>query len=162
MCVSVCKAACLYQTPKNKRRRRRKTSSTWESISCSCRRSSLLPEPSILCSSTREKCSMHLIDSFSCRVRITSWSKHTTWMLTCKSRLLTAWRVCAVYMIQAPCFWRSKTNQCTFQPCANRTQHINRAVIFVSMTKGCYRKNVCFVWPQKCSSKGLTTLWCFL
>lgn len=33
---------------------------------------SLLADPSDLCSSMREKCSMLLMDSFSCRVKITS------------------------------------------------------------------------------------------
>lgn len=42
-------------------------------ISCSWRSSSLLPRSSVLCSSVSEKCSMHLIDSFSCSVMITSY-----------------------------------------------------------------------------------------
>lgn len=45
---------------------------TWVNISCSCRSMSLLADPSDLCSSMREKCSMLLMDSFSCRVKITS------------------------------------------------------------------------------------------
>lgn len=47
---------------------------TWVNISCSCSSMSLLADPSDLCSSMREKCSMLLMDSFSCRVKITSWN----------------------------------------------------------------------------------------
>lgn len=53
--------------------RTRKVCLTWVSISCSCRSISLLAEPSALCSSIREKCSMLLMDNFSCRVKITSF-----------------------------------------------------------------------------------------
>lgn len=52
---------------------------TWVNISCSCRSMSLLADPSDLCSSMREKCSMLLMDSFSCRVKITSLNTDRRW-----------------------------------------------------------------------------------
>lgn len=77
VCVCVCQLLCVKDRKEGKESEKNKaTSPTWVSISCSCRRSSLLSEPSVLCSNTREKCSMHLIDSFSCRVRITSWKNN--------------------------------------------------------------------------------------
>lgn len=52
-------------------------SQTWVSVSCSCSKSNLVPAPSVLCSSMREKCSMPLMESFSWRVKMTSlWRKH--------------------------------------------------------------------------------------
>lgn len=60
---------------------------TWVSISCSCRSMSLLADPSALCSSIREKCSMLLMDSFSCRVKMTSF--HTD-----KVIVNTIWEAC--------------------------------------------------------------------
>lgn len=69
---------------------------TCVSISCSCRSMSLVGDPSILCSSIREKCSMLLIESFSCNVRITSWKHKMTWAPVIHDnnwRTWTQWRV---------------------------------------------------------------------
>ncbi len=55
------------------------------SISCSCRSISFVADPSILCSSIREKCSMLLIDSFSCRVRITSFQTEEHHCYSCST-----------------------------------------------------------------------------
>lgn len=60
---------------------------TCVSISCSCRSISFVADPSILCSSIREKCSMLLIDSFSCRVRITSFQTEEHLRYSCSTPL---------------------------------------------------------------------------
>lgn len=83
---------------------------TCVSISCSCRIISFVADPSILCSSIKEKCSMLLIDSFSCRVWITSFQteEHLLFMFSTANKWHSANVIRNVFEIFVKYFYNLK------------------------------------------------------